>query len=201
MKKENYSLWSAMIQRCTNPKRNCWKHYGGRGIKVCERWRNFENFISDMGPRPPGTTLDRINPDGNYEPSNCRWATHKEQTLTKRVKPILKCSNCGDDTTESSGYRRSWHGLCHKCNEYKRRNGYDRPKDESELKRLQAEKIAGSCKKGIYAICIKTGEKIYFDKVTDAIKVYGSGVSHCLARRVKTIKGYVWKYQNNKSDI
>jgi hypothetical protein len=68
-----YKSWQAMHQRCTNPKDPSFKWYGGRGIKVCERWSLFENFLEDMGPRPPGTVLDRINPDGNYELSNCQW--------------------------------------------------------------------------------------------------------------------------------
>jgi hypothetical protein len=73
--------WSCMITRCTNPNTRHYPRYGGRGIAVCDRWRNsFENFLADMGERPDGTTLDRYpNRDGNYEPGNCRWATAKEQ--------------------------------------------------------------------------------------------------------------------------
>ncbi len=75
-----YRTWRGMITRCTNDKYPCWKNYGGKGITVCERWLTFENFLADMGEPPTAAhSLDRINNDGNYEPSNCRWATPKQQ--------------------------------------------------------------------------------------------------------------------------
>lgn len=76
-----WNSWHAMKQRC-NDKQSQW--YGARGIKVCERWLTFENFLADMGERPEGKTLDRINPDGDYEPGNCRWATPSEQSKNTR---------------------------------------------------------------------------------------------------------------------
>lgn len=74
-----YRSWAAMKQRCLDPNSQAYARYGGRGISICERWRSFENFVSDMGERPAGLTIDRIDPDGNYEPRNCRWATMLQQ--------------------------------------------------------------------------------------------------------------------------
>ena len=79
-----YTTWCDMIQRCTNPRRAKYPQDGGRGIKVCERLISFANFLSDMGERPVGTTIDRVNADGDYEPGNCRWATAREQARNKR---------------------------------------------------------------------------------------------------------------------
>lgn len=76
-----YRTWKAMKQRCFNKKHPQRKQYGGRGITVCERWKNsFELFLADMGEAPKGKSIDRINNDGNYEPGNCRWATAKQQS-------------------------------------------------------------------------------------------------------------------------
>lgn len=83
-----YSTWSGMMNRCFNVKQRAYQDYGGRGITVCERWRDVRNFIADIeatiGPKPdPKLTLDRIDNNGNYEPGKVRWATRKEQQANK----------------------------------------------------------------------------------------------------------------------
>lgn len=82
--------WVAMRDRCMNPRNKAWKHYGGRGITVCQRWQeSFENFYADMGARPPGTSLDRKDNSLGYTPENCRWATEEEQHNNKRSNVLV----------------------------------------------------------------------------------------------------------------
>lgn len=79
-----YDIWIQMRARCNNPKNAAYKWYGERGIKVCERWNSFQAFVEDMGSRPDGMQIDRMDNDGDYEPSNCRWVTSKKNLRNTR---------------------------------------------------------------------------------------------------------------------
>ena len=89
-----YWTWMNMRQRCTHPFARSFKNYGGRGITVCKRWReSFENFVKDMGVRPPGMTIERINNNVGYTKANCRWATRAEQSVNRRRNRLLTFRN------------------------------------------------------------------------------------------------------------
>lgn len=85
-----FKAWCEMRYRCENTAKWNYKYYGARGIRVCDRWQHFPNFVADMGPRPKGTTLDRRNLNGNYELGNCRWATKKEQANNTSASRIIE---------------------------------------------------------------------------------------------------------------
>lgn len=97
-KSKTYNSWRDMKKRCNNPNHRAYADYGGRGIKVCQRWQDsFDNFLEDMGPKPNGYTLDRIDNDGNYEPGNCRWASARTQANNRRNN-ILVIAEGVEDT-------------------------------------------------------------------------------------------------------
>ena len=101
-----YGIWSDMIKRCTNPNHKFWSRYGGRGIRICDAWLRYENFIADMGEPPPKYSIERKNNDGNYEPGNCIWVDQKTQRRNrsdskfivlrgKRMPVIEACERLG----------------------------------------------------------------------------------------------------------
>lgn len=107
-----YSTWVGMRQRCSNPNGNRWAEYGGRGIKVCDRWEEcFENFLADMGEKPMGMSIDRIDVNGNYEPSNCRWATKEIQARNRRPAVVPRIRKGNKLTRDSLAAIRA----CHKA--------------------------------------------------------------------------------------
>lgn len=85
-----YITWQSMLLRCYNPSTNGFENYGGRGIKVCPEWHEFSRFLADMGERPDGLTLDRIDTDDDYRPGNCRWATLSTQKRNMRNAAIIE---------------------------------------------------------------------------------------------------------------
>lgn len=113
-----YHIWNEMRSRCQRPTHKQYSDYGGRGIKVCERWEKFENFLADMGEPPPGMSLDRSDNDGDYEPGNCAWKTRIEQNNNKRSNVLV---------TESDG--------TFTLSEFARRNGLSYGSVQAAVKR------------------------------------------------------------------
>ena len=156
-----YQVWQGMKQRCLNPNYKPYKHYGGRGVVVCDRWLNsFANFIEDMGEPPEGMTLDRIDNDGNYTPENCRWATRKQQmrnqTVTRRVV-IEDVEYIAADLADLAGFKtdviveRAERGLSYKeviSKERIRHNMSDENKAAIRAGQIKRQKSLTHCRYG-----------------------------------------------------
>ena len=109
---KTYKSWCSMLNRCQNENdTRHWKDYGGRGIAVCERWRAFQNFYADMGDRPLGMSIDRIDNNGDYGPENCRWATHKQQNRNSRGNRLITFDGLTKCVTEWNEFLRFPWGL------------------------------------------------------------------------------------------
>lgn len=101
------NVWKAMMRRCTNPDYERWANYGGRGIRVCDRWLAFENFVADMGPTYElDLTIERVDNDGDYTPANCRWVTRAEQALNTRTVRLFEVDGVVMTLTQACRYAR-----------------------------------------------------------------------------------------------
>lgn len=117
-----YRAWASMLARCLSSTHHAFRHYGGRGISICERWEKFENFLTDMGLKPSTKhSLDRIDNSGNYEPSNCRWATWAEQANNKRSCHMI---TIGQTTDTLINWCRNY-GISYNCVQARLRLGWD----------------------------------------------------------------------------
>jgi len=188
-----YRCWASMKNRCynKNDKKNyIW--YGGRGIKVCDRWigeNGFWNFVDDMGPRPDGCSLDRIDPNGDYTPENCRWATAKEQADNRRTS--LKSYMNGELVTPAEMSKIT--GLNIATIRKKIRDGMSG--DDISLVKSSGKP------RGV--VCVETGE--VFNSIAEAAEAHGmkapTSISSVLAGRAHSAYGLHWRYAENADEI
>ena len=187
-----YGTWFQMISRCENPNQNHYDRYGGRGIKVCEEWHDFWNFVKwsdSVGGRPKGYTLDRINNDGNYEPSNCRWADWKTQTTNKSSNVFV----------EYNGVRKTMIEWCEELNIHPH-TLQNRIKRGWTVERAFFDKATSNSHYSRNKILVQ------YDKSGNVVKRYNSlselrppflkkGISNAIYKN-QSYKGYIWKYED-----
>lgn len=196
-KSREYRIYCLMKGRCRNPNTPGYKNYGGRGIKVCDRWINsFENFLADIGNSPSNEySLDRINNDGNYEPGNCRWATRKQQTNNKRGNSII----------EHNGIKLTVAQWAEKLNMnpdliYRRLyRGWTATQSLTEQKGKHINKSFGKDHWLSKVVIQKSGTNTVavYESTGDASRKTGlnrGSIKAACTGRLKTYKGYTWEY-------
>lgn len=178
-----YRIWSNMIQRCTNPKNIRYARYGGRGISVCQRWRDVRAFVADMGIPMEGMSIDRINNDGNYEPGNCRWASAADQArnTSRNVRISL-----GDESLCAAEWA-SKLGIPSGTIHERLRVGM------TAAEALSVESLANITP--VAGMCPLTGVgKQYPSVASTAVDGFNPRlVSHCINGRQKTHRGWKWE--------
>lgn len=187
-----YGTWFQMISRCENPNQKHYDRYGGRGIIVCPEWHDFWNFVKwsdSVGGRPEGYTLDRIDNDGNYEPSNCRWADWRTQTTNKSSNFFVEYNGVIKTTVEwAEEFKIHPHTLQQRI-----KNGWD-------LEKALFDKTTTNSHYSRNKILVQ------YDKCGNVIKKYASlselqppflkkGISNAIYKN-QTYKGYIWKYED-----
>lgn len=187
---KEYRSWANMKQRVRRDRN--YLH-----VRICDEWQEFDSFYADMGECQEGYSLDRINPYGNYEPGNCRWIPlHNQGKTTRKYVDGGPCTDCG----EGRGTRK---GLCHRCNEYRRRNnGLPRPSDE-EVKQRQRIAVAKVHNKPVRQET-KDGELIkIWGSARDAEGSYGlsnGSIGHAISGRVRFCRGFRWSFASSTTD-
>ena len=185
-----YRCWASMKNRCYNPKdKGNYNGYGSRGIKVCDRWlgkNGFWNFVEDMGEKPKGYSLDRIDVNGDYEPDNCRWASPKEQAYNRRNCLTFVIDGKKYNTEEAARIL----GKHPDTLRIRKRKGFS---DEDVVAKEDIKRL----KKAV--ICVETGER--FESIMAAGRAYNISyqvITACLHGKGKTAAGKHWKFENEK---
>ncbi len=145
-----YRIWAGMKQRCENPNNTAYHRYGGRGIKVCDRWQDFDNFLSDMGDPYDWQSLDRLDNDGDYEPGNCRWATTQEQQNNLRSNRLFT----HDGKTQTLAQWARDLGIAYHVLKYRLNNGWE-PPELFTIENLQGKTVKHTVEYGGEMVTLK----------------------------------------------